>query len=118
MLSVAINQQYSNSFLLFQHLDSPSPVHVFVNGIQIKRFVLEMMTIFVFRCWCSFRSFNKSFFSVKLFIDVLSYAQVVNRCEILDFPQIREFFIIVFCKQNVIIDNPSNKCDKDRSENN
>lgn len=37
---------------------------------------------------------------------VLSYAQVVNCCEILDFPQIVEFLEMVFCKLNVIIDNP------------
>lgn len=43
---------------------------------------------------------------------VLSYAQVVNCCEILDFPQIVEFLEMVFCKLNVIIDNPCNKYEK------
>lgn len=114
MLSVAINQQYSKSFLLFQHLDSPSPV--FFNGIQ--RVLFLKWWLFLYSDAGALFVLSTNHFSQLSFslMCVLSYAQVVNRCEILDIPQVRELFIMVFCKQNVIIDNPCNKCDKDRSE--
>lgn len=112
MLSVANNQQYSNSFLLFQHLDSPSPVHVFVNGIQRvcswndDYFCIQMLVLFLFFQQIIFLS--KAFHWCTFWV-MPKWSIVVK---ILDFPQIVEFLEMVFCKLNVIIDNPCNKYEK------